>query len=927
MKAKKLLPILLSATAFTVGLSGCSDFDNDYTAGKIAYDQNFKDFYGDVSADQTWNMASANTITVNSTATGNVDIFAKNGTDYQLVASYKNVQPGAILGFDALAGTTQVLVSDGISAQKVNVGESVNLAQSSRAIMTGTTKGITIGKTANGDYGCDSEGYRYFTETEIKAYTTVAPEGENNTNKVTCNFQMVSNGTFTIYPLYWQTSSWSNIGVYYKDANGEVQTVDIYKGKEGDDFQYYSNDADGNNIPGDKGWVSFTHAHIVSALNFAIEDDNNYKLRSQGIKITIPEGTVFGMYIDVQSNVQTELESNAKWKSYSDKELNSSAYRSSTIGASNYINSQCIDKSLAAFYTVNGSTYISFEDWNPDNDLNDMVFFLDGDLPTAIDKTATEWLIACEDRSEIKGDNDFNDVVFKVSHGTDNTYVNVTPLAAAGTYASYLYYGDPESTGQNLGEIHELIDPAAQQVDGLYTQINGGSIAREGAIIHVPVASTFSLDQYLPATDQTSNQKKTNYESFYIQSVRQDGTGTENARIVFPERGDVPAMFCVPASWSIGGVKYIWPWPQESVGISSAYPQFAAWVSDPTSNKEWYQTYNSSKVVVGSYSISTTTTTDAEGSLNNLKPLKASPSSLSLEVGENKTITLTSGSDGSYTLFSGSSEYMDVTLNGNEITVQGKSEGSGIINVTQAASSNGKYQQQTLDIHVTISAAKTPSEFAVTPSSPLSLETNGSAKTITITSKNSTTPTVNAVSGSNFTTISSVSGGTYEGGVYSWTFTVAPKTEVGTTKIEVIQQATAEMAGGNADITINVEAANYGKIIKHTYNSNQSWGYESALSDITSQIGTPTDDTELLFTYEIEGSAWGAQLKGGNQGEWSYNWSNNGLGTTQFLLTQGPSLAQVTVRYGDIKDYNCVSFCITAYSGSTSVNNAYVKIK
>lgn len=922
-KLIKILPLLATGVA----LVGCQDEDFGFNAEKIAYETNFKNIYGKIDANQSWNMASANTITVGSVSTGDVEIFAKNGTDYQLVASYKDVQSGQTLHFDALAGTSKVLVSDGLSAQEVNIGNTVNFASGTRTIMTGTTQGVTVAATTRSDAGCDAEGYRYFTQEEITAYTTVAPEGEDNTKRVTCNFQMVSNGTFTIFPLYWETSSWSNIGVYYKDVNGDVHNVEIYKGKEGDDFQYYSDDANGDHMSGDYGWVSFTHDHIVSATNFATADANNCKLRSKGIKVTIPVGTVFGMYIDIQSNVTAELTD--KWKNYSDAELNSSAYRSTTSGAANYINMQCIDKSLAAFYTVNGRTYISFEDWNPDNDLNDMVFYLNGDLPTAIDKTSTEWLIACEDRSETKGDNDFNDIVFKVSHGTDNSYVNVTPVAAAGTYASYIYYGDPSTSGTNLGEIHKLVDPSATLNGTLYTQINGESIAREGSPIHVSVPTTFSLDQYLPSTNQSSNQRNTDYEGFYIRSERQDGTGTANAQIVFPSRGDVPAMFCVPASWTIGGVKYIWPWPKEGIGISTAYPNFSKWVSDPSSNQEWYQTYNADKVVSGSYSISTTTTTDASGSLNNLQPLKATPSTLTVEVGQDKQITLSSGSNGAYNIISGNSSYITASFSGNVITVHGVAETTSpaTINVIQAASSDGKYSQQTLDIKVTVTAAKTPSEFSVSSTSVIATLL-GSAKTVTIKSKNNTTPVVGSLTGetpscATLGSLSSVSGPDSDG-FYSWTVSVTPSaTTTGSASFTVTQAATETMSSGDADITVTVNEPSYGEEVSpFEYSTHNSYGYEFSVASAISSLGDLTDDTVILMTFTVDGGAWGATLKY-KKDEW-WTWDNVTTISNTWLSTSSPSICQIKFKYGSIKSYTDLSFGITAYSGSVSLSKMQI---
>lgn len=118
---------------------------------------------------------------------------------------------------------------------------------------------------------------------------------------------------------------------------------------------------------------------------------------------------------------------------------------------------------FAAKFRYNGSNYIGFEEGGGDNDLNDVVFRVHNTWPPEHDLTPEdlplpkpkEWILACEDLGN-NDDYDFNDVVLKLSHidGTDE--LNVTPLACGGVLNSYVYFGGRD-TDNLWGEIHDLL--------------------------------------------------------------------------------------------------------------------------------------------------------------------------------------------------------------------------------------------------------------------------------------------------------------------------------------------------------------------------------------------------------------------------------------------------------------------------------------
>lgn len=835
---KKFTKIMSAAVlaAASLSLSGCQDEDFGYTADQIAYEKLFVSAFGKIDPNHDWNLAEQGQVSVTPGSSSNIKIYAKIGEQYQLVADYADVQGTQNLKFDAIDGTKEVMVSDGHYAEVVPVGGSINFGSATRATITGTQYGVTVSNTSD---------YIYFTDDLAKAYNDVCPEGKNNANKVTSNFTLVSNGPFTIYPVYFKTSSNSNIGVYYRDADDNLITVDFYRMKEGDDFQYWcptASYADGNPVPGWKDFQTFDQsadAPQASGSSTSIGGVENIKYRSKGITIDMPKGTVFGLYMYVHTNAGVEFTDASAWYNYSETALNTM----DRFHGSEKLMNNADNLALAGFYTVGNCTYFSFEDWNPDQDLNDMVFMFDGsNIPTPVDNTATEWLVACEDLNVTGSfdDEDFNDIVFKVSHGQYNgsgyTTMQFTPLAAVGTYRSDIYANNG-SEDVFIGEIHELVKPGTRPVStNLYDVINGETVGDAGPSITLPCDANFSMDAYIPGnyTSSSSEYAQTKMGGFTIRSYR-DATdaSAEDAKVIAPNdrRGTAGAMFCIPASWTdANSIRYTWKWPKETTNIALVYPSFTSWVSDMSSNTDWYKAVpTTGKHVTGAYTIAETTTVETGEPLNSQSfiPLSSSPAKVLLNTIEGEgdqeiVVSLTSGSQGTFTIVSGTNAGSDgaftysENLEHGKITITAVAAGTGNIVVRQEA--EGKYGVQTLTIPVEVTSGKN-SYFQLVNDTDANLSYAANTKTKVVEYKTKSTGSVTATSlNTSAVTVACTqpSGDPDSDGFYTAAITLTTQTRNANAAIINVSQAETTMGGdqyssGAFSINVTLSAFQYTK--------------------------------------------------------------------------------------------------------------------
>ena len=247
MKIKSLLSFFVPAALMALSVASCSDYDNGYNEQAIKFQEEFRKAYGDIDPEQDWNLAERASVTVSTMQESRVKIYALRGNEYVIVGDYEGVKGTQQLNFDMVEGTTQIMVTDGKTAEQTVPGGVVTFG-STRTVYGGNGT-VTIEKITdpNGltldENGVTYPMYKEATEADYEAMKAVIPEigyrqDHTNLNKVTHDFSYVSNGTFIIYPYYWETSSQNTIGIYYNDASGNRQEVDLYKIKEGDEFQY-----------------------------------------------------------------------------------------------------------------------------------------------------------------------------------------------------------------------------------------------------------------------------------------------------------------------------------------------------------------------------------------------------------------------------------------------------------------------------------------------------------------------------------------------------------------------------------------------------------------------------------------------------------------------------------------------------------------
>ena len=665
MRIKNLLSSICAASFVALSLVGCSDYDNGYTEQQLQFIQNFKEIYGEVDPTQDWNLAERAKVTVTTSTTSDIKIYAKTNGVYSLVGHYSDVSGTQTLGFDVIEGTTEIMVSNGSSAQYTTVGNSVTFNPIS-------TRGIIDDSKAVSQL----DDYFYIDQETYMAWYEYVPEGKYNRNKVVDDFVYVSTGDFYLYPIYWNTSNSVTVYIYYYDDNNVEHSIPVYSIKgAGEDLQYVANwrwvtcedpndpinqvtveNAEsqgyivtdnykpiyGNNIKpaqwADGAWVDNVWVDgkiMIQGAQYAdleVDEEGNVKwidassnenqpypvytntetgswesgpaaLRTKGMKISLEEGTVFGIYITADAgNKLNKFYSNSARNEDTDNATNGKAVHACT-------------------FEDNDILYLGFEDWSGDDspasdfDLNDCMFMIEGAIPAITNEEGNSWIISAEDLGNTL-DIDYNDVVLQVQYisGEDDAYV--TPLAAGGTLASYVFFEKDgveipltEKKGQ-VNEIHQLFG-VPETESGSYAPINvDNDMARPteyASTIPVPVGTNFTLATSEVGKEEYDDAVASNMGGFKIKVLLQGQTTFDESKVQVvqnsnrPDIDNVPYVICTPKTWINGDWKKTghYRWPRESVPMLSengngiaAYGtpghSFAEWVVDKTKATDWF---------------------------------------------------------------------------------------------------------------------------------------------------------------------------------------------------------------------------------------------------------------------------------------------------------------------------------------------------
>ena len=340
--------------------------------------------------------------------------------------------------------------------------------------------------------------------------------------------------------------------------------------------------------------------------------------KGQGIRVDIPAGTKFGMYIK-------KIDGETPYTIYSEGTKNEN--NPGLVGDNGEHSSH-----YASTFYVGDKMFIGFEDWpgstGGDYDLNDLVLAFSGAKPTIIneDPKATVWLVACEDLGG-SFDIDYNDVVFSVEHISGKPKAKLTPLAAGGTLASYIYFQDPWDSNRDkcFGEIHQLFG-ATKVNSGEFSIINAKSrYEKTAAPIEFDVDENWTMAYYATGDGSgsayTRDGKDVNMGGFEVRTLKSgseapytldinSGAFSGASKIqpsVRDEGENVPYILCIPYSYTRynypeAGKKadYVWAWPVEYMTIcdengAGPYPDFAGWVQDHKQNTDWYKNKNNAQ--------------------------------------------------------------------------------------------------------------------------------------------------------------------------------------------------------------------------------------------------------------------------------------------------------------------------------------------
>ena len=630
---------LVSFIFIAVLLASCHDFDNGLSDQDIRYKGEFHKAFGVIDSEHDFNLAERAHVFVTPGTSKHIRVYTQKGDKtWTIVADYENVDYPREIGFDVVEGTRNVMVTDGLTSQSVNVGGSVSF-------VGGATRAGTW------DYADDfvdihlNEGFEfsyYYYDLDIKNEIEAAlPEEQRNRDITVQNFTMVSNGKFIVYPVYWFCKAISYVGLYYIDTNGDIvertlfgnhnynESIEMLDslGYWNYDLRYHDwNLIYNNNYPDGPSEVGYTGFADTSAKSF----------RSKGIVVDLPAGTVFGFYVDPRrfgryvpynfSYLRSRFpdlvpEEMGDYRHfYSDSNMNpldcigtpDGQYADTTMYCfATYFDNHgdlvvCCEDGIGGSGSSKTSIARAYANTHRLYDFNDIAFKIYGATPEILSNTSSEWLLPFEDLGS-SFDLDFNDIILKLNYvsGMDKAYI--TPLAAGGTLHSEVYFNDTDDDAmkQDLGEIHVLLgaDPIAD-VETLYEPINADSRGTSGArkMVNVNDPDNFSVANALSnANGATGGTDTKGIVGIYVETNSTEGSSI----VAYNGMGKVPAMLVLPQIYEKDNVFYEWAWPTELTDIRTSYGveghSFAEWISDHTKATDWYMYPNGVTVEERSY--------------------------------------------------------------------------------------------------------------------------------------------------------------------------------------------------------------------------------------------------------------------------------------------------------------------------------------
>ena len=522
MKSINLKTIFALSVA-SVSFAACSVEEDAAKSVPVqeSYTRDFIKTFGTINPNQDWNVVEQKNVTINSTSPVDVLIFEKQGGKYKLAADYKAVSGSKTITFDGMEGdNTSFIVSLNGNMVFASNGETLNYNGSSASRIKRAAEASSW-VTRNG------EATTITLANKDGKFTKLKNEGADHYDSILeicdeygVSFTIYQGYNKTLFPVYHGSKKSYELGVYYYDKEeGTNIYVPMYKTGEHDD---------------DFGEITGTD-----------ERGRGGQIASHGYTISPTKEIVASIYVKCGDKYY-----------YSNPKLNE--------------NEQELFATASVTQTGDGGyRYIAFddpEDNNGDNDFNDLIFmnyykYTSGETSEITKKDTISYLVACEDLGGTF-DYDFNDVVFRVSHVSGNSYLTINPVAAGGTLEAYLCYNNEVVSNEwhkHFGNGHDISD-----------MINTGYGITESNIMSIRlngVPTDFSMTKFSSADG-----------GFSVKVMGKNGK--ETTTVTGPNKGAAPQMLVLPSDWK---------WPKELTNIVTTYPKFGEWganYTDPT----WVET-------------------------------------------------------------------------------------------------------------------------------------------------------------------------------------------------------------------------------------------------------------------------------------------------------------------------------------------------
>ena len=597
MKTLRSFSFIVPLAVATFALVGCSDFDNGYTEKEMKFNADFNHEFGSFDETQDWNLAERARVTVTTSELKDINVYTEKDGIYVQVGTFKNVMGTKKLEFDVIEDVQNLVVSDGDVALRAVVGGTVNFDDMTSA--EGEVMETRGGEEQRRNMWKEL-GYRIpanITEAERRAVV----EEFSYPHYQAYNEVLVPWNDYFIQQVYKGEASYvdafnQNTGT----ASDEMDRLMVWDNSAPEWSKQYDN--------------SYLHVNDFNSGNQEVtvysDDDINHESPIIGITLMC----------DLDPN-------NCPTEEVTLKDAQGNEVKKNWVKQFMYHNSQSSEYKATYILknvsweepdgTKKSGTYLGFDfmadkpagqpanlnmDVTRDWVFNDWIIKLSEGLDVTVPVSELQnaqpqaWILAAED---LGGgfDIDYNDVVVAVER--DGNSLKVTPLAAGGTLASYLFFEIGKDNYKCVGEIHQLFGEAPVN-SGSYHPVNLGEDIKSAATVTIPnVPETWSLSSAI--------NEENNMGGFTIRVLpagapalgytpKYDDSAFDKATDVkAPVRGQSPYILCVPFAYTL--INYpetgkktasIWEWPTEQTYICDAYPEFAEWVKDKKISKDWY---------------------------------------------------------------------------------------------------------------------------------------------------------------------------------------------------------------------------------------------------------------------------------------------------------------------------------------------------